>query len=117
MSNDSTRSVGVQVAGRSVGIAVDAPDPGTALEGAVDGERRPDAVVDQLAVREADVGLEAGDRRRRRGGRAAAARRRAARARRATTGSPANVRSAVGVTVGVSSAPRTASASRAATKK
>ena len=50
---------GHEVGRLQVGIPVDAADPGPALEGAGDGEAPADAAIDQVAVREAEVGLEA----------------------------------------------------------
>src|SRR3989449_408447 len=46
---------------RERGVPVDAPHAGAALEVALDGEGATDATVDQVAVREAEVGLEAVD--------------------------------------------------------
>ena len=61
MSIDRTFSGGAQCAGRSVGIAVDAAEPRLRLEVAVDLEGAADAAIDEVAIGEADVGLEAHD--------------------------------------------------------
>ena len=52
---------GHEVGGLEARIPVDASDAGAPLERPVDAERAPDPLVDQEAVREADVGLEALD--------------------------------------------------------
>ena len=92
MSSDSTRRRGVEVARARARIAVDAADAGPPLVRAVDRERAADAAVDQVAIREAEVGLEALDARVVEAARGAAARPRERAARRATTGSPAKRR-------------------------
>ena len=62
MSSDSTRSVGDESAGVSVGIAVDAADAARRARhgpSIVDGAA--EVAIEEVAVGEADVGLVAGD--------------------------------------------------------
>ena len=76
MSSDSTRSRGVQSAGAISGSSKTTPSPGTARPAPLDRQGAADAAVDEVAHREADVGLVGGDARARSGGRAAGERRR-----------------------------------------